>query len=92
MEMTADLVLPLLKERIGLKTSIRDTYLTAIAQSVIDELTNQKGLSLDGDSPTDLLFCVDMATWRHESRDSKDGMPLHIKARLHDMMIHNKKD
>ena len=83
-------MLPLMKERLGIRTEIRDGYLSAIAAGVIDEMENQKGLALDGASPSDLMFCVDFACWRHQSRDSGVGMPRHLQLRLHEMMIGNK--
>lgn len=81
-------VLQLVKERLGIKTNVRDTYLTAIVDGVIKELEDEKGLVLDGANLYHLMFVVDYATWRYQSRDSKEGMPRHLQYRLHNLMIH----
>lgn len=84
---TSQIVL-LVKERIGIRSAVRDTYLTAITESVVTELEDEKGLKLDADNSYHLLFCVDYATWRYQSRDDTGAMPRHIQFRLHNLMIH----
>lgn len=81
-------VVSLVKERLGIKTTVRDTYLTAIANSVVKELEDEKGLVLDSANSYQLLFIVDYATWRYQSRDSDTGMPRHLQYRLHNLIIH----
>lgn len=81
-------VLQLVKERLGIKTNVRDTYLTAIVDGVIKELEDEKGLVLDGANLYHLMFVVDYATWRYQSRDSDTGMPRHLQFRMHNLMIH----
>jgi len=81
-------VVSLVKERLGIKTDVRDTYLTAIVDGVIRELEDEKGLVLDGANPYHLMFVVDYATWRYQSRDSDGAMPRHLQFRLHNLMIH----
>ena len=81
-------VLELVKARLGLTSAVRDTYLTAIIDGIIKELTDEKGLSLDGDNPYHLMFVVDFATWRYQNRDTMEAMPRHLQFRLHNMMIH----
>lgn len=82
-------VLNLVKARIGLTSQVRDTYLAAIIEGVIAELEGEKGLVLDGASPYHLMFVVDFATWRYQSRDESGAMPRHLQFRLHNLMIHN---
>lgn len=77
-----------MKQRLGISTTVRDTYLLAVADSVIDELITEKGLAIDLDSPSQFMFVVDYATWRYQSRDSDAGLPRHLQFRLHNMMIH----
>lgn len=79
------------KQRIGVTTTVRDEYLLAIADSVIDELITEKGLAIDLDSPSQFMFVVDYATWRYKSKDSDAGLPRHLQSRLHNLMIHVKK-
>ena len=81
-------VVGLVKERLGIKTTVRDAYLTAIAGGVVAELENEKGLALDEASPYHLMFVVDYTTWRYQSRDSDTGMPRHLQYRLHNLYIH----
>lgn len=76
------------KQRLGITASVRDEYLLAIADSVITELTDEKGLSIDLDNPYQFMFVVDYASWRYQSRDSDAGMPRHLQFRLHNLMIH----
>lgn len=77
----------LVKDRLGIRTNVRDTYITAIVDAVITELEDEKGLVLDGANPYHLMFCVDYATWRYQSRDSDGAMPRHLQYRLHNLMI-----
>ncbi|MNH78577.1 hypothetical protein D3C73_308840 [compost metagenome] len=81
-------VVSLIKERLGIRTAVRDTYLTAIANSVVKELEDEKGLTLQADNSYHLLFVVDYATWRYESRDQAGAMPRHLQFRLHNLMLH----
>ena len=86
--MNASTVVALVKERLGIKTDVRDTYLTAIVDGVVKELEEEKGLALDGANPYHLMFVVDFATWRYQSRDESGAMPRHLQFRLHNLMIH----
>lgn len=86
--MDTALVVSLVKERLGIKTAVRDTYLTAVVQGVLSEMEDEKGLVLDGNNPNHLMFVVDYATWRYQSRDSEGSLPRHLQYRLHNMMFH----
>ena len=86
--MDIETILDLVKLRLGISTTVRDTYLTAIVNGVIKELEDEKGLVLDGANSYHLLFIVDYATWRYQSRDSTEGMPRHLQFRLHNLVIH----
>ena len=86
--MNASTVVALVKERLGIKTDVRDIYLTSIIDGVIAELEDEKGLVLDGANPYHLMFVVDFATWRYQSRDSEGSMPRHLQYRLHNLFIH----
>lgn len=84
--------LNLVKARLGISTTVRDEYLTAIIEGVKTELAEEKGLVLDSANPYHLMFIVDFASWRYLNRDSADGIPRHLQFRLHNMMISNKED
>jgi hypothetical protein len=86
--MDASTVLDLVKARLGVTTAVRDTYLAAIINGIIKELEDEKGLVLDGANPYHLMFVVDYATWRYQSRDSDGAMPRHLQYRLHNLMVH----
>lgn len=86
--MDASAVLTIVKERLGIRSTVRDTYLLAIIDGVIVELEDEKGLVLDGANPYHLIFVVDYASWRYQSRDSNTGMPRHLQYRLHNLVIH----
>lgn len=86
--MDTEVTLALVKERLGIKTTVRDNYLAAIVEGVVKELEDEKGLALDGANPHHLMFVVDYAAWRYQSRDSNTGMPRHLQFRLHSLFIH----
>ena len=86
--MDAATVVALVKARLGISTTVRDTYLTAIAEGVLKELEDEKGLVLDGANSYHLMFVVDYTTWRYQSRDSNTGMPRHLQYRLHNLFLH----
>lgn len=88
--MNTDQVVALVKERLGIRSTVRDTYLQAIAGSVVKELEDEKGLVLEAANPYHLMFCVDYATWRYQSRDEPGAMPRHLQFRLHNLMIHTR--
>jgi len=81
--------LELTKARIGLSTTVRDLYLEKIVESIITELSESHGLSLESDNSYHLMFVVDFADWRYSNRDSEKGMPRHLQFRLHNMIIKN---
>lgn len=78
----------LVKERIGISSSVRDTYIESIIKSVVDELKNTQGITLDlENSDAQMMFVVDYSTWRYLNRDVPDGMPRHLQFRLHNLMV-----
>lgn len=89
-------ILLLVKERLGIRTAVRDSYLTAIVQSVLKELQDQNGLTLDPTNSYHLMFCVDFATWRYQSAANNEtsftgspvSMPRHLQYRLHNLLLH----
>lgn len=86
--MDREIVLGVVKERLGIRSTARDTYLLAIIDGAITELEDEKGLVLDGANPYHLMFVVDYSSWRYQSRDSDTGMPRHLQYRLHNLVIH----
>jgi len=86
--MDTTMIVSLVKERLGIKSTVRDTYLAAIVDGILTELADEKGLALDGANPYHLMFVVDFATWRYQSRDESGAMPRHLQFRLHNLIIH----
>ena len=86
--MDINIILGLVKAKLGISTTIRDTYLQAIINGVITELEDEQGLVLDSTNSYHLLFIVDYATWRYESKDKEGAMPRHLQFRLHNLVIH----
>ena len=87
--MDTNTILQLVKARLGITSPVRDTYLTAIVEAVKHELTDEKGILLEAINPNHLMFVVDLATWRYESKDNTGAMPRHLQYRLHNLVIHN---
>lgn len=98
--MDASTVLELVKARLGISTTVRDTYLIAIIDGVIKELEDEKGIVLDGNNSHHLMFIVDYSTWRYQSVNATEvtstskvlPMPRHLQFRLHNLMIHAAKE
>ena len=93
--MDASTVLELVKARLGISTTVRDTYLIAIIDGVIKELEDEKGIVLDSANPYHLMFVVDYSTWRYQSVNATEitstskvlPMPRHLQYRLHNLVI-----
>lgn len=86
--MDIELVLGLVKESLGIRTTVRDGYLTHIIKGIINELEDEKGLLLDSSNPSHLIFVVDFAAWRYKGRDEAKAMPRDLQYRLHNLIIH----
>ena len=86
--MNAETILVLVKAKLGISTTVRDTYLKAIIDGVVKELEDEQGLTLDSSNPYHLLFIVDYVEWRYSSKDKEGGIPRHLQFRLHNLIIH----
>ncbi|BBI32482.1 hypothetical protein [Cohnella abietis] len=85
--MDIEIVVALVKEGLGIRTTVRDSFITAIAAGVIKELEDEQGLKLSKSNPHHLIFVVDYATWRYQSRGSKEGTPRHLQFRLNNLKV-----
>ncbi|WP_337970291.1 phage head-tail connector protein [Virgibacillus salexigens] len=79
--------LALVKARLGITSTVRDEYLSKIIEGVAYELSEVNGLSLSSDNSFQLMFVVDLSTWRYQNRDESGSMPRHLKFRLHNLII-----
>jgi len=78
----------LVKEGLGIRTNVRDSYLATLVQGVVKELEDEKGLRVDSSNLYHLLFIRDYAVWRYQSVGRDGAMPTHLKQRLYNFMIH----
>lgn len=90
-----EIALELTKARLGISTTIRDALLLNAVKSVVEELEDEKGITLNYDSPLHLDFVKDYATWRYQSVGDTQlsaarvplAMPRHLQFRLHNLII-----
>lgn len=80
-------ILELVKARIGISSNVRDAYILAIIYSVINELEDEKGISLDTLSMNHTMFIVDYTVWKYQNRDSDKGIPKHLYWRLRNLYV-----
>ena len=78
--------LDLLKSSLGYKSNVRDILLKKIIDGVISELTDEKGIKLEYDNSSHLMFVVDLSAFRY---DNKGGnvMPRNLEYRLRNLII-----
>ena len=81
--------LPLVKANLNISQNVRDEYLTAIINGVVEQLQNEQGLALDEADPYHLQFVVDFSAWRYRGRGEDGPMPQNLRFRLNNLMIHN---
>lgn len=82
-------ILELTKARLGISTTVRDAYLTAIIKGVIEELENEKGINLDSGNMSHIMFIVNYSEWRYSNRDSSKGLPRNLQWDLHNLYINS---
>lgn len=82
-------ILALVKARLGISTTIRDVYLTAIIEGIIKELSSVQGIVIDESDKSKIMFISDYAEYRYSNRDNP-SMPRHLQWRLHNLMTSNK--
>jgi len=76
----------LVKQRLGISTTVRDAYLFAIVEGVAHELQTIQGITLDENNPAHLMFVVDYAEYRYSNRENP-VMPRHLQFRMHNLII-----
>ena len=78
--------LDLLKASLGYKSNVRDILLEKIIEGVISELTDEKGIKLEYDNTSHLMFVVDLSAFRYEIKGG--GMlPRNLEYRLRNLII-----
>lgn len=79
-------VLPLLKARLGISTSIRDPLLNVLIDGIVSDCKNTHGITLDESQYDHILFVMDWAAWKYQHPE--DGTtPRSIQFRLKNLII-----
>lgn len=81
-----ELVLEILKAKIGLTTNVRDEYLKAIVKSVMEELENSYAIHVDLHWMEMKMLVVDFAYYRYANKEDR-GVPRDIVFRIHNMKM-----
>lgn len=81
------IILDLLKIRLGIKSDARDKILKANVDGIISELEKIHGYTLDLSKAHLKMFIVDYADWRYSNRGKLGAMPRHLQYRLHNLEI-----
>ncbi len=89
--MTKIEILNLLKARLGISSTVKDTYLNLIIDSTIKLLSDEKGIDVDLTNPVIIEFIVDYSVWKYEAKGETAGMPRYIDFALKNLMIHNRR-
>lgn len=85
--MDTAIILSLVKARLGISTNLRDDYLKAIINGLVEELVNEQGIRLEEDNDNHLMFVTDYTVHRYQSRDASGGLPKHLMFRLKNLYI-----
>ena len=85
-ETIEDKILSLVKATLGYKSAVRDELLKVIIKSIIDELENQKRITLNYDNSEHLMFVVDYAVFRYENKGG-GTIPRNLEYRLRNLII-----
>ncbi|PPA71911.1 hypothetical protein [Jeotgalibacillus proteolyticus] len=81
-----EVVLPLIKQRIGIRSDIRDTYIESIIAGVESEM-KKKGILVNKEDQSHIMFIVDFSTWRYQNRDTMGDTPRHLQYRLKELYL-----
>ena len=81
--------LSLLKMKLGISTTSRDSYLRVVLDSVKTEMLSNHQIELDELDHHDMMFLIDFAVYRYEN--TGDGLPRSLQYRLHNMILTKKR-
>ena len=80
------MALTLFKAKLGISSQIRDEYLTAIIDGVVQELAQINGIDIDLENNIHLMYVVDLSVHRYENSEDV-GLPKNLQLRLHNLII-----
>jgi len=86
-----DELLILLRQKLGISSTIKDVSLLHSLESTQRMLDDEKGINADLTNPVITEFIVDYTAWKYERKPDADGMPRYLQAALNNLMIHNGK-
>ena len=79
-------VLPLLKARLGVSTSVRDSLFNALIDGIVGDCKDTHGIILEPDNPAHIMLVLDWGTWKYNHPE--DGTtPRSIQYRLKNLII-----
>lgn len=82
--------LTLLKNRLGITSTVRDEYLNMLIESVKEELLQSQGINIDESNSFEQMFLADYCAYRYQNVNDLGGMPKHLHWRLRNMMVGHK--
>lgn len=72
-----DTILEIVKARLGRMDTALDPYLLTLIQAVVENL-RESGIHVQS-TYSDNMLVADIAVWRYQNRDQRDGMPEWLK-------------
>ena len=79
-------ILAIVKARLGITSTVRDLYITAIINGIIDELQTVQGIVINETSQAHLMFVADYVEYRYSNKDNPI-FPRHLQFRLHNLIM-----
>ena len=83
-------LLTLVKQRLGIMSDVRDSYINPRIMAALYSFLKEKGISIDFDDTNHLMLIADCTAWQYSSIGSGEAMPMHLRARLNDLIIGRK--
>ena len=83
-------LLELTKLRLGISSSVRDGFISAINNGVIKEMSRVHGLEIDLSDQEHLMFVADLSAWRY-SNEGYSHLPPYLRLRLNNLILRHEK-
>lgn len=81
--------LNLVRNRLGITSTVRDDYIAALIEGVRSELEDRQGIKIDDTNPSEQMFLVDYVIYRYQNTNDLSEMPKHLHWRLRNLMVKN---
>lgn len=86
--MTVKQIVDLLKLKLGIVSGVMDPRLEHLVEAIIEELTEEKGISIALENPRHTSFITDYAEYRY--KNVTEEMPRYLMHRLHNLYLKDK--